>query len=130
MRATGLDKLAMDDQQMDVAGPEMPQEATNNDSSTITCLSDCMYAQNPEKTCMLKNVSLNMSGPGQFECGQYAPQQQMAGDMHPQAQSTPMGEAPAPKPATGLDKANPAAAAGPAPAPELSKDTGLDKVKK
>ena len=59
----GLDKIAQGEQETEVASPEQPM---NNDSTTITCLSDCIYAQNPEKTCMLKNVSLNMSKEASF----------------------------------------------------------------
>ena len=66
----GLRKVAQQEQMTEVAAPEQP---VNNDATTITCLSDCMYAQNPEKTCMLKNITLNMSKEGIFECGQYSP---------------------------------------------------------
>jgi len=86
----GLDKLAQTEDQTEVASPEQPM---NNDSTTITCLSDCTYAQNPEKTCMLKNVTFNMSKEGQFECGQYTPA----------AQEVPEDQMTQAKP-TGLDK--------------------------
>jgi hypothetical protein len=100
---TGLDKIAQGEQETEVAAPEQPM---NNDSTTITCLSDCMYAQNPEKTCMLKNVSLNMSDQGAFECGQYKSAQQMAPEMQQampgqQSQAAPEQQAQQP---TGLDK--------------------------
>lgn len=84
----GLSKIAQQEQMTEVATPEQPQ---NNDATTITCLSDCMYAQNPEKTCMLKNITLNMSKEGIFECGQYMPVQAQQPDMQavePEAQPT------------------------------------------
>ncbi len=84
----GLSKVAQQEQMTEVAAPEQP---ANNDSTTISCLSDCMYAQNPEKTCMLKNITLNMSKEGIFECGQYSPVQAQA--QEPQQEQ-----------ATGLDK--------------------------
>lgn len=89
----GLDKLAQGEEQTEVAAPEQPM---NNDSTTITCLSDCIYAQNPEKTCMLKNITLNMDDKGAtFECGQYSPAQAEVSE----AQTTEIQSGP-----SGLDK--------------------------
>ena len=110
----GLDKLAAGEEQTEVASPEQPM---NNDSTTISCLSDCMYAQNPEKTCMLKNITLNMSKEGTFECGQY---------MQVQAEQ-PVEQPNTVQPAqTGLAKVDRPGAPAPAQKPE---QTGLDKVK-
>ena len=102
MKLTGLDKIAQGEQETEIASPEQPM---NNDSTTITCLSDCMYAQNPEKTCMLKNVSLNLTEQGSFECGQYKSTQEMVPE---QQQASPEAQAQnVPQQAqqqTGLDK--------------------------
>ena len=84
-------------QETEVASPQQPM---NNDSTTITCLSDCIYAQNPEKTCMLKNVTFNMSEDGAFECGQYQPAQQ---EVPEEQVAQPQAE---PAQPVGLDKAN------------------------
>jgi len=92
----GLDKLAQGEEQTEVAAPEQPM---NNDSTTITCLSDCIYAQNPEKTCMLKNITLNMDEKqASLECGQYTPAQEEISE----EQTSAVQAAPA---ASGLDKA-------------------------
>ena len=62
----GFQKLA-EFQESEVAPEEQGHE------TLVTCLSDCQYAQNPEKVCMLKNISLQMIKPGVLGCGQYAP---------------------------------------------------------
>lgn len=66
----GLAKLAQDE--TTVVPPEGDSQNT-----VVTCMSDCMYSQNPEKTCMLKNISLALGKSGEFSCGQYSPSQEM-----------------------------------------------------
>lgn len=63
----GLTKKAMEDQ-TEVIKPEDKDTNTN-----VLCNSDCSYSQNPEKLCMLRNLSLTMMEPGQFSCAQYRP---------------------------------------------------------
>jgi len=70
----GLSKYAQGEQEEELAGPE---DTKGGGEELVTCLSDCIYAQNPEKTCMLKNIALKMSAPGKFECGQYQKVQEM-----------------------------------------------------
>lgn len=70
----GFFKGAQEEQQTDVSMPEDNQDK----DTTVTCMSDCIYSQNPEKRCTLDSVSLYLDGnAGTFSCGQYAPQ--MAG---------------------------------------------------
>ena len=109
----GLSKYAQMGQDEEFVDPEERAQET-----VITCMSDCMYAQNPEKTCMLKNVSLAMSEAGQFTCGQYAPSQQaQAPGM---AQSQPQQAQPAAKAAPAQ---KPAAKPAPAKKPEVKTAT-------
>lgn len=77
----GFMKIAQDDT-AEVAQPEERDKET-----ILTCMSDCAYAQNPEKRCMLDSVSFSMDEKsGSFVCGQYQ-----------QTQDTTEGEAPAPQ---------------------------------
>ena len=70
---SGFTKEAQDVQESEVA----PAEETAKASETaVTCLGNCMYAQNPEKKCMLESVSISMGKPGEFACGQYSPTQE------------------------------------------------------
>lgn len=72
VKILGLAKLA--EQETEAVLPEEKEDET-----LVTCMSDCMYSQNPEKRCMLKSISLQMSEDGKsiFACGQYSPVQQM-----------------------------------------------------
>lgn len=81
----GLAKLA--EEQTEVVKPEEQDKNT-----LVTCMSDCQYAQNPERVCMLESISLNMSKEGQFECGQYTPTQQAEPQMQAGAQPNASAE--------------------------------------
>lgn len=51
-----------------------PMDKAQSQDTRVTCLSNCQYAQNPEKLCMLESISLQMMGQdGIFTCGQYSP---------------------------------------------------------
>ena len=119
MNGFGLSKFA----QEGIIEQNTPETSTTEEEkeTIITCLSDCIYCQNPEKTCMLSNVTISSEGAGSFICGQYK------GNEEEQAQ------APAPAPAA---PAAPEAVQGEGPkapeakAPEATKEMGLSKVKK
>lgn len=82
----------------------------------VTCLSDCQYSQNPEKSCMLKNISLSFNEQG-FICGQYSPlestmEEEFQGEEESPEENYEEEESPEPK------------------APEMKKEQmGLAKVK-
>lgn len=122
MKRWGLNKLAED------IGAEVMQPDEDKKETVATCLSDCMYAQNPEKRCMLEAISLNMTGPGQFECGQYAQQQAMMPGQMPGQMPGP--EAPSASP-LGLAKQAPQPQSQPAPpqSEQPAGPKGLDKAK-
>ena len=122
MNGFGLSKFA----QEGIIEQNTPETSTTEEEkeTIITCLSDCIYCQNPEKTCMLSNVTISSEGAGSFICGQYK------GNEEEQAQ------APAPAPAAPAAPAAPEAVQGEGPkapeakAPEATKEMGLSKVKK
>lgn len=73
---------------------EAPPEEDNKET-VVTCMSDCVYAQNPEKRCMLENISLAMDeGSGTLSCGQYAPNQSMEPGVEGPEVAQPQQEAP------------------------------------
>ena len=138
MRNFGLSKLAAED----VIEQNTPETTTTDEEkeSIITCLSDCMYCQNPEKTCMLNNVTIKMEQDGTFGCGQYSATQQQEQDQElapnpqeNQGAKAPEEEAPDAKAQIGLSKVKKPT---PAPAPvEKPRDQpadnkmGLGKIK-
>lgn len=84
-------------------GAEVVAPESESSGSLITCIGDCIYAQNPEKQCRLANVTLIMDQEtGAFSCGQYTSNaEQMAGQQvpvqnqqaQPLAQTQPQQEA-------------------------------------
>lgn len=71
-----------------------PMDKANSQDTRVTCLSNCQYAQNPEKLCMLESISMQMMGQeGVFSCGQYVPMEDMIAQQEAES-----------KAATGLDK--------------------------
>ena len=113
MRNFGFSKLA----QEGIIEQNTPETSTTEEEkeTIITCLSDCVYCQNPEKTCMLSNVTLSSEGAGNFMCGQYQGGEQ---EQAPQEAATPeavQGEG---------------HQAPPKKSPESSQQMGLSKVKK
>ena len=115
----GLSKLAEEDiiEQSTPAGDQSEQKDTS-----VTCLSDCMYCQNPERTCMVNSVSMIQDEQGNFTCGQYSPQQQVTPE---QPQQVP-AEA---TPAVGLEKVKSPAKAEAQAQPQAQAQLGLSKVK-
>lgn len=75
MRILGMAKIA--ENESEVIQPEEKEVSTR-----VTCISDCKYSQNPERTCMLETVSLSMGKEGMFGCGQYS---QVVPEMDPDA---------------------------------------------
>ena len=79
----GLEKLALNEM-VEQSNPD--SEEQNEKETVVTCISDCMYCQNPEKTCMLNNVTFSMGEDGTFSCGQYSqsqPQEEIQGQQMP-----------------------------------------------
>lgn len=70
----GLNKLAENES-------EVIQPEDKDISTRVTCISDCKYSQNPERTCMLETISLSMEKEGAFVCGQYS---QLVQEMNPE----------------------------------------------
>lgn len=65
-----------------------PEE--QNKETTVTCLSGCQYAQNPEKRCMLESVSFSQDENGVFVCGQFVPMMAPDSGVMPGAQASPV----------------------------------------
>jgi hypothetical protein len=97
------------------APTEVSTPVEDSENTEVTCMSDCAYAQNPEKRCQLKSISFSMSPEdGTFVCGQYMSSQPMQDPNSMQGQ-----------PMQGLDKVRPQAQ----PQQQVAAPTGLDKVK-
>ena len=75
MNNIGLNKLANEDQ------TEVIQPEEKEIGAKVLCNSNCTYAQNPEKLCMLGHIALTMSKDGEFVCGQYSPVQEVPEEM-------------------------------------------------
>ena len=60
------------------APTEVSTPVEDSENTEVTCMSDCAYAQNPEKRCQLKSISISMNPEeGSFVCGQYMSSQPM-----------------------------------------------------
>lgn len=113
----GFDKIA----QEGIIEQNTPETSTTEEEkeTIITCLSDCIYCQNPEKTCMLNNVTISSQEGGSFMCGQYQANDQ-----------APAGSGVAAPEAAQQETQAPIVTAPAAKAPEAAQEMGLSKVKK